>query len=80
MTDGNEYGRSEAEKADSFLLWLDGLLKKLPIKLSLKEYGIKEEDLDTLVKAGMEVQRLLVNNKREITAEAARRLYREVID
>ena len=80
LTDGNEYGRSEAEKADSFLLWLDGLLKKLPIKLSLKEYGIKEEDLDTLVNAGMEVQRLLVNNKREITAEAARRLYREVID
>lgn len=55
-------------------------VEKTPYKTFLKEYGIKEEDLDTLVKAGMEVQRLLVNNKREITAEAARRLYREVID
>ena len=70
---------SEGEKAERVLGWLEELLKKLPLELSLEKYGIGEEELETLVRSGMEVQRLLVNNKREITAQAARDLYQEAM-
>ena len=41
--------------------------------------GVKPEDLDGLVEAGMQQQRLLVNNMRPVTAEDARNIYLEVI-
>ena len=40
---------------------------------------MKPEDLDGLVEAGMQQQRLLVNNMRPVTAEDARNIYLEVI-
>ena len=46
---------------------------------SLKEFGVPAEDLEGLVAAGMEVQRLLVNNPREVTADDARKLYQEIM-
>ena len=45
----------------------------------LKEFGVPEEDLDGLVEAGMQVQRLLVNNPRQVTPEDARKLYLEIL-
>ena len=56
--------------------------KCVPIVLippSLKDFGVPAEDLEGLVKAGMEVQRLLVNNMRPVTPDDARRLYQEVM-
>ena len=47
--------------------------------LSLKEFGVPEEDLEGLVEAGMQVQRLLVNNMRPVTPDDARKLYQEVM-
>ena len=38
-----------------------------------------ESDLDSLVEAGMQVQRLLVNNPRTVTPEDARALYMEIL-
>ena len=38
-----------------------------------------KEDLEDLVAAGMEVTRLLVNNMREVTPQAARELYLSVM-
>ena len=38
-----------------------------------------EEDLEGLVEAGMQVQRLLVNNMRPVTPDDARKLYLEVM-
>ncbi len=37
------------------------------------------EDLEGLVNAGMQVQRLLVNNMRPVTADDARKLYQEIM-
>ena len=37
------------------------------------------KDLEGLVEAGMQVQRLLVNNMRPVTADDARKLYQEVM-
>ena len=38
------------------------------------------EDLEELTKSGLEVKRLLNNNKREITYEDARRLYLQIME
>ena len=45
----------------------------------LKEFGVPAEDLEGLVNAGMQVQRLLVNNMRPVTADDARKLYQEIM-
>ena len=37
------------------------------------------EDLDGLVKAGMQVTRLLVNNMRVVTPEDARAIYSQIL-
>lgn len=44
-----------------------------------EEFGVPAEDLEGLVEAGMQVQRLLVNNMRPVTADDARKLYQEVM-
>ncbi len=58
---------------------MDAIVRHLDIPTSLKTFGVPEEDLEGLVNAGMQVQRLLVNNLRPVTAEDARNLYLEII-
>lgn len=67
------------EKSAWVIERLEAIVKHLDIPTSLKEFGVPLEDLDVLVEAGMQVQRLLVNNMREITPEIARELYRKVM-
>lgn len=67
------------EKADRVLERMEEMIRHLEIPVSLKEYNVSADDLDSLVKAGMEVQRLLQNNKRTVTAEDAAGLYREIL-
>ena len=66
-------------KSAAVLEKMDGIVKHLDIPTSLTEFGVPKEDLEGLVKAGMEVQRLLTNNMREVTAEDARKIYLEVL-
>lgn len=68
-----------AEKSGWVIKRLDSIVKHLEIPTSLKDYGVPKEDLDCLVASGMDVQRLLVNNMRQITADDARKLYLEII-
>ena len=70
---------SIAEKSAYMISRLDEIVKVLEIPTSLKTFNVPEEDLDGLVAAGMEVTRLLVNNKREVTAEDARAIYLQVM-
>ena len=58
---------------------MEGIVKHLDIPTSLKEFGVPESDLEGLVEAGMQVQRLLVNNMRLVTPEDARKLYLEIM-
>ena len=67
------------EKAAWIIARLEQIVRHLDIPTSLKEFGVPAEDLEGLVKAGMEVQRLLVNNMRPVTPDDARRLYQEVM-
>lgn len=66
-------------KADCVLQKIEGILRKLQIPSSLKEFHVDRNDLDILVEAGMQVTRLLDNNKKSMTAEDARRIYLEVL-
>ena len=85
----NAYGRcahdgsncqTNMEKAQWMIDKMDGIVKALKIPESFKaKYQIPAEDLDGLVNAGMQVQRLLVNNMREMTPDAARVLYQEIM-
>lgn len=70
---------SIVEKSAYMISQLDEIVKVLEIPTSLKSFNVPEEDLEGLVTAGMEVTRLLVNNKREVTAEDARNIYLQIL-
>jgi len=73
-------GAADAEaKADGLLDLMSSIVSRLGIPSSVKGYDVPPEDLDGLVAAGMGVQRLLSNNRRELGAEDARELYREIL-
>ena len=58
---------------------MENIVRELKIPVSLKEFGVGEQELDSLARAGMQVERLLVNNPREVSLEDARQLYRQVL-
>ena len=71
--------KTEEAKSAALIARLDEIVKHLDIPKSLQEFGVPREDLDSLVAAGMEVTRLLVNNRRKVTPEDARKLYLEIM-
>lgn len=68
------------EKSAYMINWMDEIVKHLDIPTSLKEFNVPKEDLDWLVSAGMEQQRLLSNNVKLVTPEAARDIYLSVMN
>ncbi len=70
---------TETEKSRWIIHRMDEIVKHLDIPQKLKEYGIGSKDIDLLVEAGMNVQRLLQNNMRTVTPEDARKLYMEIL-
>lgn len=77
--DNENICQTTKEKAEWMIEQLERILCHLEIPTSLKEFGVPREDLEGLVEAGMQVQRLLVNNMRPVTAEDARNLYLEIL-
>lgn len=71
--------QTQEEKSAAVIARLEGIVKHLNIPTSLQEFGVPKKDLEDLVRSGMEVQRLLVNNPRLVSADDARRLYQEVL-
>ncbi|OBR62233.1 alcohol dehydrogenase [Paenibacillus oryzae] len=67
------------EKSKAILAELERIVEVLEIPTSLKSFNVPEHDLEGLVEAGMQVTRLLVNNRREVTPEDARNIYLEVL-
>lgn len=70
---------TEDSKSKAVIDKLDEIVKHLDIPKSLKDFGVPESDLDSLVASGMEVTRLLVNNRRKVTPEDARKIYLEIM-
>jgi alcohol dehydrogenase len=58
---------------------IEEIIRNLGLPTTLAGYGVDKKDIDGLVTAGMDVKRLLNNNKRTVTSEDARRLYSEVL-
>lgn len=71
--------QSVDDKSAWIIRRIENIVRHLDIPTSLKEFGVPTEDLEDLVKAAMQVQRLLVNNMREVGPEDARQLYLEIM-
>lgn len=69
----------DEEKSAWILDRIEKIIQNLNIPQSLTSFGVSRDDVDELVRGGMEVKRLLVNNMREITAADARSMYLQVL-
>jgi len=66
---------STANAARWFVDDIARLVTEMPFAQTLREVGVAEKDLDLLASDAMKVERLLVNNPRVMTLEAARAIY-----
>lgn len=71
--------RSVEEKAQYVIEQIADIVKVTNIPTDLKEFGVKNEDLDSLVEAGSQQQRLLVNNMKELSLDDIRSIYKKVL-
>lgn len=76
-----KYGeiKTTREKSEWMISRMEEIVRHLEIPTSLKMYGIDRQDLNDLVAAGMDVQRLLINNVREVTPEDAKNIYLSIM-
>ena len=72
-------GKTEDAKADILIERIAEIVKNTGIPVSLKEFDIKEGDLDDLVLAGSQQTRLLTNNMKELSLDDIRVIYRQLI-
>ncbi|MDD5804611.1 MAG: iron-containing alcohol dehydrogenase [Clostridia bacterium] len=71
--------RSVEEKAQYVIEQIADIVKVTNIPTDLKEFGVKNEDLDFLVEAGSQQQRLLVNNMKELSLDDIKSIYKKVL-
>lgn len=69
---------SDDEAAGAFIDAMRALVADMPFEQNLKSAGVPEADLDMLAKDAMNVQRLLVNNPRDVGYDDALAIYRAV--
>lgn len=62
----------------AFIARLTALVGEMPFDRTLRGNGVREDDLERLADDAMAVQRLLVNNPREVTRADALAIYRAV--
>ena len=73
------HGKSEDDKSLYVVDRIAEIVRNTEIPVSLSEFGITREDLDFLVTAGSQQQRLLVNNMKELSLDDIRNIYEQVI-
>ena len=76
---GKRVLKTEEEKSQALVAWMGDIVRHLDIPTSLKEFGVSPGDIDDLVEAGMQQQRLLVNNMRKVSAADARAIYERIM-
>ena len=67
------------EKADYVIKEIEDIIAYTEIPTDLYSFGVKKEDLDFLVTAGSQQQRLLVNNRKELSLDDIRNIYLKVL-
>jgi alcohol dehydrogenase class IV len=72
-----QHGQSadDAVAAKDFVAAMRKLVAEMPYAQNLRATGIAEKDLPMLATDAMKVQRLLINNPRDVTYEDALALY-----
>jgi alcohol dehydrogenase class IV len=73
-----KYNESVNVKADYIIEEIKDIVDKVNIPTNLEELGVKAEDLDFLVEAGSQQQRLLVNNCKELSLDDIRYIYKKL--
>lgn len=68
-----------AEACDAFIATMTDMVRRMPFAQTLREVGVGEGDLDLLARDAMKIERLLVNNPRDLTPEAALAIYRSIL-
>ena len=76
---GEKTCTTQEEKSAWVVNRMGEIVRHLDIPTSLTEFNVSPSDLDSLVEAGMQVTRLLVNNMREVTPADARRIYQQIL-
>lgn len=66
-------------KSDRIINRMDEIIGRLEIPRSLSAYDIGSENMEEMITAGLEVRRLLDNNKKMITREDAGKIYMEIM-
>ena len=69
----------DASACDRFIAFMTDMVERMPFAKTLREVGVSESDLDMLATDAMKVERLLINNPREMTFDAARKIYASVL-
>ena len=76
-----ESARESAEEKSKYVVRrIAEIVKNTEIPVSLKKFGITKEDVDCLVTAGSQQQRLLVNNRKKLSLDDIRMIYESVIE
>ncbi|HEY3815444.1 MAG TPA: iron-containing alcohol dehydrogenase [Caulobacteraceae bacterium] len=65
--------------ARMFFETMDGLVRDMPMAQRLSQVGVAEGDIEQLATDAMQIERLLVNNPRPMTHDAAVAIYRSVL-
>ena len=68
-------GSGDSEAAAAFVVAIGQRVAAMPYAQTLRDAGVKEEDLPMLAEDAMKVQRLLVNNPREVCYQDALAMY-----
>lgn len=71
-------GASIAAKAEHIIAEIKDIVAKVNIPTNLEGLGVKKDDIDFLVEAGSQQQRLLVNNCKELSLDDIRYLYNKL--
>jgi len=64
---------------EGFVLAIDALLTDMGLERRLRDVGVAQSDLPMLATEAMAIQRLLVNNPREVTYDDALAIYAQVL-
>jgi alcohol dehydrogenase class IV len=69
----------ESEACAAFIAAMSALVAEMPFAQRLRDVGVAEADLAGMARDVMNIQRLLVNNPREVAEADALAMYREVL-
>lgn len=72
-------GLTTGQAAEKVIERIVELTNVLEIPQNLKEYGVKEENLEELAESALEVKRLLNNNPKELNLEDIKTIYRQLL-